>query len=232
MSASSGRLRRRSERAQRRLRDGLVGGDPRARRWLGGEFVLAEEAAEPVSASNVVVGVRWGWEALEDRRVLLEGAVGQPMRAIGARITLIPALRKISSDAAVNLLSWSRIRKRGRWSWSGRVMIRLRACCATQAHLGSRGDAGEMDAATLGLDVEEHVQASQPERLDGEEVTLEDPGGMSAEELRPAHACSPRCRLNAVKAEDVPDAAAGRQPDAERVSDFLCIRAVGLRSGS
>src|SRR3989442_1547161 len=43
-----------------------------------------------------------------------------------------------------------------------------------------RGDAGEMDAATLQLDEEEHVHASQPERLDGEEVTLEDPGGLSA----------------------------------------------------
>src|SRR5437773_1971708 len=58
------------------------------------------------------------------------------------------------------------------------------------------------------------VQASQPQHLDGEEVTLDDPGGLLAKERRPAQACSSRCRLNAVTAEDVPDAA-GRERDAK-----------------
>src|SRR5207244_453322 len=64
--------------------------------------------------------------------------------------------------------------------------------------------AGEMNATTLELDKEEHVQASQPERLDGEEVTLDDAGGLLAQELGPTQACSSRCRLDPV-AEDVPD---------------------------
>jgi hypothetical protein len=77
-----------------------------------------------------------------------------------------------------------------------------------------RGDADEIDAATFALDEEEHMQASQQKRLDSEEVTLKDPGGLPAEELRPAQARSSRCGLDAVAAKDVPDAA-GRQRDAE-----------------
>src|SRR5207247_1246747 len=52
-----------------------------------------------------------------------------------------------------------------------------------------------------------HVQASQPERLDGEEVTLEDPGRLLAQELPPAHTYASRCGLDAVAVEHVPDAA-------------------------
>src|SRR5436190_17006846 len=37
------------------------------------------------------------------------------------------------------------------------------------------GHPEQMDAATFELDEEAHVQASQPERLDREEVTFEDP---------------------------------------------------------
>src|SRR6266542_3693808 len=53
-----------------------------------------------------------------------------------------------------------------------------------------RGHAGQMHATTLELDEEEHVQASQPERLDREEVTLEDPGRLLAQERPPAHTCA------------------------------------------
>src|SRR4051812_21768420 len=71
-----------------------------------------------------------------------------------------------------------------------------------------------MDAATRQLEEEEHVQASQPKRLDGKEVTFDDPSGLLAEELRPAQACSSWCGLDAVALENVPDAA-GRQQDPE-----------------
>src|ERR1043166_4079647 len=55
------------------------------------------------------------------------------------------------------------------------------------------GHTSEMDAATLELNEEEHMQAPQPERLDGKEVTLKNPRGLLAQELAPADGCSPRC---------------------------------------
>ncbi len=82
------------------------------------------------------------------------------------------------------------------------------------------GDAGEMHAASRQFDEEEDVKPSQPERLDREEITLKHPGGLLAEELSPARARSSRCRLDAVAAKDVPDAA-GRQWNAE--SDELAM---------
>jgi hypothetical protein len=101
--------------------------------------------------------------------------------AIGARMTLIPSERKISSKPAVNLLSRSRI------SNPGAVRV--------------SGHAGQMHATMLEFDEEEHVQASQPERLDREEVTLKDPGRLLAQELPPAHARGSRCGLDGARAE-------------------------------
>src|SRR5919198_6483000 len=76
------------------------------------------------------------------------------------------------------------------------------------------GHAGQMHATTLELDEEEHVQPSQPERLDREEVTLHNPSRLLAFELPPAHARASRCGLDAVAIEHVPDAAR-RQRDPE-----------------
>jgi hypothetical protein len=45
-----------------------------------------------------------------------------------------------------------------------------------------------MDAPTLELNEEEHMQPPQPERLDSKEVTLKDPRGLLAQELAPADA--------------------------------------------
>jgi hypothetical protein len=80
-----------------------------------------------------------------------------------------------------------------------------------------------MHAAPRQLDEEEHVQPAQPQRLDREEVTLEDPGRLLAQELPPAHALSPGCRLDLVAAEHVPDAAR-RQGHAQ--SDELAVDAL------
>src|SRR5919106_4701009 len=95
-------------------------------------------------------------------------------------------------------------------------MIMLRACCATQAAVRIRGHAGQMHTTTLELDEEEHVQASQPERLDREEVTLHDPSRLLAQELPPAHARASRRGLDAVAAEHHPDAGCRhRDPEPE-----------------
>ncbi len=55
---------------------------------------------------------------------------------IGVRITSIPSERKTSSKARLNFLSRSWISSRNRRSYSPSCMVRLRACCATQAPSG------------------------------------------------------------------------------------------------
>jgi hypothetical protein len=76
-----------------------------------------------------------------------------------------------------------------------------------------------MQATTLELDEEEYVQASQPERLDREEVTLHDPGRLLAQERPSAHARACCCGLDAVAVEQVPDAARGqRDPEPDQLA--------------
>jgi hypothetical protein len=48
-----------------------------------------------------------------------------------------------------------------------------------------RGDAGEMDAAPVELDEEQHVVATQHDGVDGEEVAGDDPGRLGTQECRP-----------------------------------------------
>src|SRR5919204_5156928 len=134
--------------------------------------------------------------------------------AIGARITLIPSERKTSSKTAVNLLSRSRIRTRRPLLLLGDRHDQVARLLRDPGAVRISGHAGQMHAPTLELDEEEHVQASQPERLDREEVTLHDPSRLLAQELPPAHARASRCGLDAVAAEHVPDAAR-RQRDPE-----------------
>ncbi|MDQ3086712.1 MAG: hypothetical protein M3Q67_07945 [Actinomycetota bacterium] len=53
---------------------------------------------------------------------------------------------------------------------------------------------------------EEHVEASEPERLDGEEVAGEDRGCVRAQELAPAELGASASRRNARVPEDLGDA--------------------------
>jgi hypothetical protein len=57
---------------------------------------------------------------------------------------------------------------------------------------GIRGHAAEVHASTRVLDEEEHVQAPQPERIDGQEVTGDDRGRLRTQELRPTQLRPPR----------------------------------------
>jgi hypothetical protein len=81
--------------------------------------------------------------------------------------------------------------------------------------VGIGSDAGEIHATPGQFDEEEHVEPAQPERLDREEVTLEDRRRLLAQELPPADARSPWRRLEAVPVENVPNAAR-RQRHPER----------------
>src|SRR6266508_3243707 len=78
---------------------------------------------------------------------------------------------------------------------------------------------------------EEHVEPAQPERLDREEVTLEDYGRLLAQELPPADARSPRCGVDAVAVENVPNTARRqRQPERDQLAlDALVSPARVLR---
>src|SRR6266540_4092298 len=103
----------------------------------------------------------------------------------GVRMISTPSLSKTSSKARLNFALRSWIRKRiglGR-SESDQANWRLLRC---PAPIRVGGAAGEVHAPRAELEEEEHVQASEPERLNGEEVAGEHRFGMCAQERTPA----------------------------------------------
>jgi hypothetical protein len=50
--------------------------------------------------------------------------------------------------------------------------------------VGVGGHAGQVHASGVQLDEAQHIQPSQPDGVDGEEVSGEDPGGLLAENAR------------------------------------------------
>src|SRR5436190_23742372 len=69
--------------------------------------------------------------------------------------------------------------------------------------------AGNPDATARMRDEEEHVEATQQDRLDGEEVTGDDAGRLRPRELAPARADATRRRLETSVSEQPPDARRG-----------------------
>src|SRR6266540_4414463 len=67
--------------------------------------------------------------------------------------------------------------------------------------------ASKVDAAAFEFDEEEHVEASERDRLDGEEIAGEHAGGLLAEELPPARAQAPRRGSKTIGKQDAPDRA-------------------------
>jgi hypothetical protein len=67
--------------------------------------------------------------------------------------------------------------------------------------VGVGGHAGQMDAAGVQFDEEQHVQPSQPDGIDGEEVAGQDSGGLLAKKRPPAGVCPPWRGVEAVAAE-------------------------------
>jgi hypothetical protein len=62
-----------------------------------------------------------------------------------------------------------------------------------------------MDPSGRQFDEEQRVQAPQPGRVDGEEVTGHDPGGLLAQERPPGAARPPRRRVEPVASQRRPD---------------------------
>src|SRR6266487_2961727 len=116
-------------------------------------------------------------------------------------MTLIPSLRKISSNEAVNLLSRSWIRNRIRSNTP--LKLRLRACWVTPG-------AGRVGRTARQQD----VQATERDRLDGEEIAREHARGLLAEEVSPARTLTPRRGLE-VSCEQQPSHGARRDTAAE-----------------
>ena len=75
-------------------------------------------------------------------------------------------------------------------------------------------DSGEVDPAGIQLDEQQHIQPSQPHRVDGEEVAGHDASGLLAQERRPALARPPRRRVQPMAAERRSDRR-GRDPHAK-----------------
>jgi hypothetical protein len=64
-----------------------------------------------------------------------------------------------------------------------------------------------MWTAAFEFDEEEHVEAAERDRLDGEEIAGEHAGGLQAEELAPAWARGPWRGPKTVGEQDAPDRA-------------------------
>src|SRR6266542_2792828 len=98
------------------------------------------------------------------------------------RSTLIPSAAKTASNAAVNLLSRSRIRNRSWPTRSSRSMSRLRACWVTHSPCRMRRHPEQVDPAGCDLDREQDVHPPQQDRVHGAEVHSDHTGGLGLQE--------------------------------------------------
>ena len=73
------------------------------------------------------------------------------------------------------------------------------------ASVGVRGAACEVHAPTVELEEEEHIEASEPERVDGKEIAGNDRLRVSGQELAPAELGASARRGHACLSEDLGD---------------------------
>ena len=87
---------------------------------------------------------------------------------------------------------------------------------------GVGGDAGQVDAAIVMLDDEQHIEPAEEDGVDVEEVDRCDRLGLGGQELPPAVGCAPRRGVDAGGLEDLPDGGGrdlvARVPSARRRS--------------
>ncbi len=117
--------------------------------------------------------------AVEDRQPIQALPADGADEPLGDRVRLRCPHRRLddpdafaaetSSKGPLYLLSRSRTKKRTPLSLKSRP--RSRACWVTHSPVGA---AGEPDSATRVRDEEEHVEATEQDRLDGEEVAGDD----------------------------------------------------------
>jgi hypothetical protein len=86
--------------------------------------------------------------------------------------------------------------------------------------VGIGGHPGQVDSPSADLNEEQHVQPSQPNGVDGEQVAGDDPGGLLAQECLPRGGCRPRGRVQSVATQRRADRG-GRDADPEALKVAL-----------
>src|SRR3954452_7398743 len=122
----------------------------------------------------------------------------------GVRMIRMSAPANAASNAAVNLVSRSRIKNRNCSARSPRSMSRLRVCWVTQAPVGwavipairTRRRSCSITTRT--------VEAAQEDGVDVGEVDGEDRVGLRGQELSPGRSGPARSRIDAGALEDLP----------------------------
>ena len=122
----------------------------------------------------------------------------------GVRMMRMSAPVKTASNAAVNLLSRSRIRNRNRSASLAEVHEQVAGLLGDPVAGGVGGDPGEVHAAAVVLDHDEDVEAAQEHGVDVGEVDREDGVGLRGEELSPGRSGPSRRRIEARALEDRP----------------------------
>ena len=124
----------------------------------------------------------------------------------GVLMTLMPSVRNTSLKLKVNFVSQSPDEELG---CSGALAkIRGEVASLLDDPLPRRvgGDASQVDPSSVDLDEEQHVEASEQHRVDGEEVAGQHGPRLRSQELRPGWARSATSRFDAMPAEDCPHA--------------------------
>jgi hypothetical protein len=157
-----------------------------------------EEAAEPIASPNVSVGVGRRGVAPAVGWLLVEAPVG-PVGVVAADVFAedVVEMSPAGDEDAVGSLA----PRAGDAPLAERVSGLLHCPCGG----GVGGDAGQMDAAIVVLDEEQHVEPVQKDGAGMEEVGRCDRLGLGGQKLLPAVGCAPRCWVDAGGLEDLPD---------------------------
>jgi len=119
----------------------------------------------------------------------------------------MPSEPKIASKLWVNFVSRSRIRDLNCPTRSPRSMSRLRACWAAQAPVGFGRHPQNVDVGAGDLDHQQHVQALEQHRVDGEEVARQHALSLGGHKLPPGQIRAARRRIDARLLEHEPHSA-------------------------
>src|SRR6266536_2826969 len=110
----------------------------------------------------------------------------------------------MASKTLVNFASRSRIRKRKEPIRSPRSMSRLRACWAVQEPSGWAVTPRDVHPPGPHLHDEQHIEASEEDRVHVKEIAGQQPACLSAQERPPGGVNVPRGRPEPAGAQDPP----------------------------
>jgi hypothetical protein len=123
----------------------------------------------------------------------------------GVRAILTPAAKKTVSKSELYFESRSWIRTLIGIFSSSSSHATFRAWLCHPGRVGMCGGVAEDDTARADVQEDEHVQDTQADAVDGQEVARPDRAGVSAEKLRPNRAGAPWRRAQSITAKDLVD---------------------------